>query len=226
MRQRKNQQDNWAAHVPDSDFHSPYRDYGWEQGQSALPEFRDPSIDYMPYERQDLGPWQQGRHIVSAGGHDARRHAHHPGPHVGKGPRNYTRSDERIYEEVCDRMTEHGGLDATNIGVSVEGGDVTLKGTVPDRHSKQLAEDIVDTVFGVQDVHNELKLQRSDNTPARWRDEVGHSGVYPASAEQEAPNDATAQGEASWGQGKRGAQGYNDSGRSELHLPPNKKNKE
>ncbi len=224
MRQRRDQQD-WAAQVPRSNFHSPYRDYGWESGQSALPEFRDPNIHYMPYERQELGPWQHGRTIVGPGSHDARRHVHHPGPHVGKGPRNYTRSDERIYEEVCDRMAGHGGLDASDIGVHVENGEVTLSGSVPDRHAKQLAEDITDTVYGVQDVHNELKLQPSDRTPARWRDEVGHSGVYPASAEEQAPGDAKVQGEASWGQGKRGAAGYNDSGRSELNLPPNEKNK-
>jgi hypothetical protein len=222
MRQRNKQQDDWAAQVPRSNFHSPYRDYGWEQGQSALPEFRDPSIHYMPYERQELGHWQEGRDIL-AGSHDAHRHAHHPGPHVGKGPRNYTRSDGRIYEEVCERMADHGGLDASNIDVRVDNGDVILTGSVPDRRSKQLAEDLSDTVFGVQDVRNELKLQPNDNTPARWRDEVGHSGVYPASAEQQAPADATTQGEASWGQGKRGAQGYNDSGRSELNLPPKKK---
>ncbi len=106
----------------------------------------------------------------------------------------------------------------------MQNGEVTLTGSVQDRHSKQLAGDITDSVFGVQGVHNELKLQRSrDNTPDRWRDEVGHSGVYPASAEEQAPSDATAQGEASWGQGARGAEGYNDSGRSELKLLRNKK---
>ncbi len=71
-----------------------------ERGQSALPEFRDPSIHYMPYERQELGPWQEGRTIMDA---RMQRSRTYPGPHVGKGPRNYTRSDERIYEEVCDR---------------------------------------------------------------------------------------------------------------------------
>ncbi len=48
-------------------------------------------------------------------------------------------------------------------------------------------------------------------------DEVSGSGVYPASA-GDAPKDASAHGEASWGQGDRGAAGYNDSGSSELNL--------
>ena len=48
------------------------------------------------------------------------------------------------------------------------------------------------------------------------RDEVGQSGVYPVSASDGASPDATVHGEASWGQGKRGAAGYQDSGGSEL----------
>ena len=48
------------------------------------------------------------------------------------------------------------------------------------------------------------------------RDEVGQSGVYPVSAPEGASPDATVHGEASWGQGERGAAGYEDSGGSEL----------
>lgn len=50
-------------------------------------------------------------------------------------------------------------------------------------------------------------------------DQVGGSGVYPAS-DQNAPEDAQAHGEASWGQGSRGAAGYYDHGTSELHVDP------
>lgn len=47
------------------------------------------------------------------------------------------------------------------------------------------------------------------------RDEVGGSGVHPASSGQ-APADAEIRTPASWGQGDRGAAGYEDSGDSEL----------
>jgi protease I len=50
-------------------------------------------------------------------------------------------------------------------------------------------------------------------------DQVGGSGVYPAS-DPRAPRDASLHGEASWGQGDRGAAGYDDSGSSELDLGP------
>jgi hypothetical protein len=48
-------------------------------------------------------------------------------------------------------------------------------------------------------------------------DRVSGSGVYPASSPN-APEDAQAHGEASWGQGDRGADGYQDHGSSELHI--------
>jgi hypothetical protein len=47
------------------------------------------------------------------------------------------------------------------------------------------------------------------------RDEVGGSGVHPASAGK-APRDAAIRTPAEWGQGDRGAAGYEDSGESEL----------
>jgi len=47
------------------------------------------------------------------------------------------------------------------------------------------------------------------------RDEVGGSGVYPASGPN-APADAELRTQAEWGQGDRGAAGYEDSGQSEL----------
>jgi hypothetical protein len=47
-------------------------------------------------------------------------------------------------------------------------------------------------------------------------DEVGESGVYPVSSSEGASPDAPVHGQQSWGQGERGAAGYEDSGGSEL----------
>jgi hypothetical protein len=52
------------------------------------------------------------------------------------------------------------------------------------------------------------------------RDEVGGSGVYPASAADEAPADAVKRMPAGWGQGDLGAEGYEDSGSSEFFYYP------
>jgi hypothetical protein len=44
------------------------------------------------------------------------------------------------------------------------------------------------------------------------KDEVGGSGVYPVSEMEGAAPDAAVHGEASFGQGERGAEGYKDAG--------------
>jgi hypothetical protein len=48
------------------------------------------------------------------------------------------------------------------------------------------------------------------------RDAVGRSGVYPESASERPRSDAPVRTENAWGQGERGAAGYQDSGTSEM----------
>jgi len=84
------------------------------------------------------------------------------GPHYGKGPKGYKRSDERTREDVCDAIAHQGHIDATDVEVKVEGGIVTLSGTVIHRHDKRGLEHIAERCRGVHEVHNELRLKRSD----------------------------------------------------------------
>jgi CBS domain-containing protein/osmotically-inducible protein OsmY len=84
--------------------------------------------------------------------------------HKGRGPKGYKRSDERIREEVCDRLTEHGDIDASDIEVKVQNGEVTLTGTVPEKRFKHLAEQIVESLSGVQEVNNQLRTKREDTS--------------------------------------------------------------
>lgn len=79
----------------------------------------------------------------------------------GRGPKGYRRSDERIEEDVSEMLMYHPEVDATNIEVKVEDGEVTLSGSVNDRRTKRLAEDIADQCNGVVEVHNHIHLQRS-----------------------------------------------------------------
>jgi hypothetical protein len=81
----------------------------------------------------------------------------------GVGPQGYQRSDHRIQEDINDRMTEHPHLDARNISAQVHNGEVTLTGTVNSRQDKRMAEDIADSVSGVHDVHNNLKVQQQES---------------------------------------------------------------
>ena len=84
-----------------------------------------------------------------------------PGPFSGRGPKGYQRSNDTIFEDVCERLTQHGMLDARHIDVNVDNGEVTLKGTVNSRREKRMAEDSIETVPGVKDVHNELRVEQS-----------------------------------------------------------------
>lgn len=79
--------------------------------------------------------------------------------HRGRGPKGYRRSDERILEDVCDRLTEDRELDAAGIEVRVEGGEVTLSGTVESRADRRRAEDLAESVSGVTHVTNNLRAR-------------------------------------------------------------------
>jgi hypothetical protein len=82
------------------------------------------------------------------------------GQFAGRGPKGYRRSDDRIREDINDALTSNPDIDATEIIVVVEAGEVTLSGTVDDRRDKRLAEDIAERVPGVNDVHNELRPKK------------------------------------------------------------------
>jgi hypothetical protein len=130
--------------------------------------WRDPFGDeeryggyYRGYGGRERGPdpgfrdRQAGFRGESSSGRGAAR----SGPHSGRGPVNYRRSDERIREDVSDRLCEDGALDATNITVTVNDGEVTLEGTVEDRQSKRDAEDLAYDVAGITQVHNRLRVE-------------------------------------------------------------------
>ena len=89
---------------------------------------------------------------------------HVPGPYAGVGPKGYQRSDDAILREVCELLTGHGKLDAGNIDVRVENGEVILGGTVDSRQSKRLAEELAENVFGVKDVQNQLRIDAAEQT--------------------------------------------------------------
>lgn len=80
------------------------------------------------------------------------------GQHRGKGPKGYKRSDERILEDINDRLADDSYVDAGEIEVTIEQGDVTLTGTIEDRYAKRRAEDLVESVSGVRNVENRLRV--------------------------------------------------------------------
>jgi osmotically-inducible protein OsmY len=84
--------------------------------------------------------------------------------HRGRGPSNYTRSDERIREDANDHLTHDHHVDASHINVSVKDGELTLDGTVDSRDAKRRAEDCVEHISGVKHVQNNLRVQDRSST--------------------------------------------------------------
>jgi hypothetical protein len=82
--------------------------------------------------------------------------------------KGYTRPDERIREDVCDRINEVGRLadaDLSDLEVRVQNGEVTLAGSLRDRRQKHLLENAAEAVGGVKDVHDLVRIRRDDEHP-------------------------------------------------------------
>ena len=79
--------------------------------------------------------------------------------HRGRGPKGYERSDERIKELICERLTDDPAIDASEVTVDVNNKVVRLTGTVDDRRTKYLIEDVIEHCGGVRDIDNQLRVQ-------------------------------------------------------------------
>jgi hypothetical protein len=74
-------------------------------------------------------------------------------------PKSYSRGDERVRDDVCERLRDDPFLDASGIEVRVEGADVILGGSVSGSSDKRRAQDLAENVSGVGQVKNELRVQ-------------------------------------------------------------------
>lgn len=95
----------------------------------------------------------------------------HPRPaptgHRGRGPKDYVRADHRIADDIVQRLTDDPHIDASEILIMVENGNVTLTGNVPERRMKHRAEDLVADASGVVDVHNRIRVDDGSRSAGR-----------------------------------------------------------
>ena len=75
-------------------------------------------------------------------------------------PRLRRKTDDSLAQEIHEILIGDPELDATEIGVVVEGGAVTLSGEVEHPDAKLLAEELTESVSGVRLVHNRLVVRR------------------------------------------------------------------
>ena len=134
-------------------------DYGRMRG-SEMERYESADRDFADRLRNapERSDWRMNRGYGH--GTATERIPAHPS-YRGRGPKGYQRSDERIHEDLCERLYDDDGIDASGVEVTVSGGTVTLNGSVDDRWQKRRAEDLAEQVSGVHDVQNNLRLSNA-----------------------------------------------------------------
>jgi hypothetical protein len=89
--------------------------------------------------------------------------AHSTSQRARRGPKGYKRSDERLKEDISERLMNSVHIDPAEVSVEVQNGKVTLEGTVPERRMKHQIEDLVDNCLGVQDIDNRVRVARGES---------------------------------------------------------------
>lgn len=143
--------------------------------QGWISHTNENEMDNSNYRSDGPGPFE-----IEARDKYTRRHLYNPTPDLhgrsfsyraqtetddrsfkGVGPKGYVRSDKIIEEEVCELLTHDRYIDASSIYVGVERGVAKLTGVVTDRQQKFAIEDMVESVRGVSEVQNDIKVQRN-----------------------------------------------------------------
>jgi len=136
---------------------SDYRDDGYRGGSRGGSSYREYGSDRS---QGDRGFWDKATDEVSSWFGDERAEQRREMDRFrGRGPKNYARSDARILEDVNDRLTDDGWLDASDIEVTVNDREVTLSGHVDSRAAKRRAEDLAEMVSAVRHVQNNLRVR-------------------------------------------------------------------
>ena len=172
------------------------RQPGWRAGRGHGEDFarrenqsRDYAVFGEPYDEAGRGgdyasDWRgYGREAAGRGGEypgafesefgreyrGGQDYGYGAGRRERKGPKGYARSDERIRDDVCERLYGREDIEVSDVSVEVKNGKVALEGTVPERHMKHSIEDVVDDCIGVQDIDNRIRVQRASEESATER---------------------------------------------------------
>lgn len=153
------------------------------------------------YESGDRDYRMQGYGYGSQGSQQGSQSSQAGRSYRGLGPRNYTRSDERIREDLNERLTDAHDIDASGISVEVNNGVATLNGTVSERWMKHRAEDIADGCSGVRDVRNMIQVtSQSQGSQSQGSQSHGSQGASGYGSQ------GTSQSQASSGYGSQHGQ--------------------
>jgi len=136
--------------------------YGSQSGYGR--DLDDASRQREPWRSQrssydERSSWDYGQNRGQRTGSDYGSFASPQQSHRGRGPQGYQRSDERLKEMICERLTDDPAIDASNVTVEVTSQIVKLTGSVDDRGTKYEIEELVESFGGVKDIDNQLRVQ-------------------------------------------------------------------
>lgn len=77
-------------------------------------------------------------------------------PYGDQPPPDLSMPDEKIQQEVLERLEQSRRVDTSGIEIAVNQGEVTLSGKVSSEEQSTRAEDVASTVLGVRMVRNQL----------------------------------------------------------------------
>lgn len=158
----------------------------------------DRRMSDMEESRRGMEDYGQGRYERSSASSTSHR---------GKGPKSYRRSDDRIREDISDRLADDHRVDASEIEIYVHDAEVTLTGTVDNREAKRRAEDIAEMVSGVQHVQNNIRVNREGASGSR----TASQGIS-STAGTSTTGSATSEMTGTTGASPTGTQGASNSG--------------
>jgi hypothetical protein len=127
--------------------------YGYGAPPPEVPRLQEQEAEY--FDRGYYGSWGTGE-IGRYGGSSRPSGTSRS---FRPGPKGYQRSDERLREDISERLMQAYHIDSSEVTVDVRGGKVLLEGTVPDRRMKHAIEDMVDACPCVQDIDNRIRVE-------------------------------------------------------------------
>lgn len=147
---------------------------GWQAGgmnHGTYGPGRQESGGYAsPGYESDHAPGRHGSRASSGGDSWSYGRSATEDPRFRSGPKGYKRSDERLKEDVCERLMRDPRVDASDVSVEVHEGKVSLTGNVPERSMKHTVEDIVDSCMGVSDIDNRVRVDNGAGRQDKDRD--------------------------------------------------------
>jgi osmotically-inducible protein OsmY len=174
---------NWSGGSPSRSFHQ--SDFGEDRDQIHWPSSGSNNRTESLFgvsggyrtagtagNGRSMGGFESGSDQWNRQGEQSNRQSY-----AGRGPKGYRRSDERIQEDVSEALAQHPEIDASEIEVKVSNGEVTLSGTVTERSFKRMAEDIVERCSGVQDVKNDIRVQRETESNGSAHNQMKNKGT-------------------------------------------------